>query len=107
MPTRNPKYVAYGQKVSRSLAAHFAPPKQMHCGKGAGMSNRFPGVCYRCGKDVPPRSGVFEKVTAAQREKWPGKMAGVKWLIQHHSCAAKYKGTAVHFRFAPDETKAG
>lgn len=40
------------------------------------MRNKFPGICYRCGKPVAKGEGHFEKI------KGP-----VKWRTQHASCA--------------------
>jgi hypothetical protein len=66
------------------------------------MSNRFAGICYRCGKIVEPGAGVFEKVSAAQNKwqhkKWPG-VTLPKWLTQHHDCAVQWRGTAQHYQF--------
>ena len=42
------------------------------------MRNRYPGVCYRCGKTVEKGEGHFEKV----RGSWP-----TKWRTQHAECA--------------------
>lgn len=38
------------------------------------MGNKFPGVCYRCQKEVVPGAGHFERY-----------MGG--WRVQHASCA--------------------
>lgn len=65
------------------------------------MPNRYAGTCYRCGEEVPPGAGVFEKTSRSQARKWPGKIIP-KWLTQHHHCAAEFKGTARHYQYAPD-----
>ena len=64
------------------------------------MTNAYEGTCYRCGKPVPPKTGVFEKTGRMQARKWPGHNLP-KWLVQHHDCAVLYKGTAVHYVFHP------
>ena len=64
------------------------------------MANRYAAVCYRCGQIVPPGEGMFEKITAVQRKKWPN-ITG-KWHVQHHECANKYRGTRKHYLHAPD-----
>ena len=66
------------------------------------MSNRYAGICYRCGGVVNPGRGVFERTSCSHERKWPGKIVP-KWLTQHHSCAKKYRGTSVHYQFFPDK----
>jgi hypothetical protein len=44
------------------------------------MRNKFPGVCYRCGKLVEPGDGHFERFLGG-------------WRTQHASCAIKFRGT--------------
>lgn len=46
------------------------------------MRNKYSGVCYRCGGNVVPLEGHFEK-------------QGRVWLVQHADCAIKYRGTEV------------
>ena len=46
------------------------------------MRNKFPGVCYRCGKPVEKGEGHFEKI----RNSWP-----VKWRTQHATCAIEFR----------------
>ena len=43
------------------------------------MRNRYPGICYKCGKEVPPGFGFFEK---------GGKYANGKtvWRVQCVKC---------------------
>lgn len=48
------------------------------------MRNRFPGICYRCGKRVEVKEGHFER-----------HLGG--WRVQHTDCAIKYRGTDQHF----------
>lgn len=38
------------------------------------MSNKYSGICYVCGKDVPPRAGCFQRHRGG-------------WLVVHHQCA--------------------
>lgn len=40
------------------------------------MRNKFPGVCYRCGKVVEKGAGHFERYNHA-------------WRLQHADCAIK------------------
>jgi hypothetical protein len=63
------------------------------------MANKYAATCYRCGLEIPPGEGVFEKTGKAQRKKWPG-LPLPKWLAQHHSCAAEWKGTTRHYQWA-------
>lgn len=65
------------------------------------MRNRFPGICYRCGRHVEAQQGHFESVTKAHRERWP-KLGLGKWLTQHAECAIKYRGTTTHHLYEPD-----
>ena len=44
------------------------------------MRNQYPGVCYRCGKEVAAKSGHFERHIGS-------------WKVQHAECAVKYRGT--------------
>lgn len=44
------------------------------------MRNRYPGICYRCGKNVEVGAGHFEKV--------PYK----GWRVQHAECAIEFRG---------------
>lgn len=50
------------------------------------MRNKFPGICYRCGKRVEPGDGHFE---SGGRQKG---MLG-KWRVQHAQCAIDWRGT--------------
>jgi hypothetical protein len=49
------------------------------------MRNKYPGICYRCGKRVKPKEGHFERYFSG-------------WRIQHADCAIKYRGTNQHYR---------
>jgi hypothetical protein len=49
------------------------------------MRNKYPGICFRCGKRVEPRQGHFERA-------WGG---ADRWRVQHAECAIKYRGTMV------------
>jgi hypothetical protein len=53
------------------------------------MRNKFPGVCYRCGKTVEPWKGHFERIKGGS---W-----GNRWRIQHAECAIKYRGTKKNY----------
>lgn len=64
------------------------------------MSNKYGGICYRCGEYINPGDGVFERTGHAHRKKWPGRWLP-RWLTQHHSCAKKYRGSHVHYQFFP------
>ena len=43
------------------------------------MRNKFPGVCYRCGKWCEAGDGHFERL-------------GQSWRVQHASCAIEHRG---------------
>lgn len=66
------------------------------------MRNKFPGTCYRCGKHVAAKEGHFERVTQTQVKRWnaPRYVLGT-WLIQHASCAIKFRGTNTHHIYEP------
>lgn len=64
------------------------------------MPNRYAATCYRCGKTIPPGEGVLERTGFSQRKKWGVPLP--KYLVQHHDCATKYRGTTIHYRFNPD-----
>lgn len=40
------------------------------------MRNRYPGICYRCGKKVKAGDGHFERYAGG-------------WRVQHAKCAVK------------------
>jgi hypothetical protein len=42
------------------------------------MRNKYKGICYRCGKEVKPNEGHFERKDGA-------------WRTQHAECAIKYR----------------
>lgn len=42
------------------------------------MRNKYPGKCYRCGQNVGPGDGHFERIAGG-------------WRVQHAGCA-------IHFR---------
>lgn len=46
------------------------------------MRNRYPGVCYRCGKNVPPGAGYFEQIWKSRRK------GGQVFQVQHVECCA-------------------
>lgn len=48
------------------------------------MRNKYPGICYRCGKQVDARAGHFERYQGG-------------WRLQHATCAIKYRGTTQHY----------
>ena len=56
------------------------------------MRNQYKGICYRCGKEVLPYQGHFEKVTKTQVQKYGNNVSGKKWLLQHADCAIKHRG---------------
>lgn len=68
----------------------------------AQVRNKIAARCYRCGKHCEPGTGHVEIVTDAQKKKWPNATHWTKWLVQHEECAVKYRGTKVHYRYAPD-----
>ena len=43
------------------------------------MRNRFPGMCYRCGKRVEVGAGHFERFQGG-------------WRTQHAECAIEFRG---------------
>jgi len=51
------------------------------------MRNEYPGICYRCKKLVKKRDGHFEIIPSRER------IGGIKWRLQHASCAIKFRGT--------------
>ena len=46
------------------------------------MRNKYPGICYRCGKPVAAGEGHFEKIKGG----YP-----VKWRTQHAECAIQHR----------------
>jgi len=42
------------------------------------MRNKYKGICYRCGKEVEPGKGHFERKDGT-------------WRVQHAECAIKYR----------------
>jgi len=46
------------------------------------MRNKFKGTCYRCGKEVLPGKGHFEKIIGTKNS----------WRVQHAECAIKFRG---------------
>lgn len=67
------------------------------------MRNEHPGTCYRCGGYVDRRDGHFERTSQkVHGKRWPG-VDLPKWLLQHSDCAVKYRGTAVHHLYDPDQ----
>lgn len=48
------------------------------------MRNKYPGICYRCGKRVEAGEGHFERDRIAHT-----------WKVQHKDCAIRYRGTNV------------
>lgn len=42
------------------------------------MRNKYPGICYRCGREVKAGDGHFQK-------------HGQKILVQHAYCAIQYR----------------
>ncbi len=67
------------------------------------MSNRYPGICYRCGRTVLPGEGVFEKVSKMSRKKWPELPRTLRWQTQHHDCAVRFRGTDTHYLYRPHQ----
>lgn len=56
------------------------------------MRNKYPGICYRCGKRVEPGEGHFE----GYGKRFPGRKFRQnisRWRVQHAECAIKYRGT--------------
>lgn len=65
--------------------------------------NDYPGTCYRCGGIVDAHDGHYERTSRkVHLAKWP-QVTLPKWLLQHATCAVKYRGTAVHYLHAPDQ----
>lgn len=44
------------------------------------MRNKYPGICYRCGRRVEVGDGHFERFRGG-------------WRTQHASCAIEHRGT--------------
>ncbi len=63
------------------------------------MRNRFPGVCYRCGKRVRTGEGHFERCKAGEVPLQPK----ARWRVQHASCAITYRYTDHHYLKRRDE----
>lgn len=47
------------------------------------MRNKYKGICYRCGEEVAPGEGHFERHLG-------------RWRTQHANCAIKYRGSKQH-----------
>lgn len=52
------------------------------------MRNKYPGICYRCGRYCDVGEGHFEKVPFEIR-----KYGDPKYRVQHASCAILHRGT--------------
>lgn len=52
------------------------------------MRNKYSGTCYRCGENVPPNKGHFQR----RGDNINVRIVG-KWLVQHADCAIKYRDT--------------
>lgn len=50
--------------------------------------NKYPGICYRCGKNVEVGQGHFQRSQQNIKVKF-----ATKWLLQHSECVFKHKGT--------------
>ena len=46
------------------------------------MRNKYPGICYYCGKEVAVRKGHFEKCSG---------QSPYKWRVIHASCAIEQR----------------
>jgi hypothetical protein len=55
--------------------------------------NQFAGICFRCGKLVPPKEGHFERVGRLAVKKYGALAAGKKWIVQHADCAIEHRGS--------------
>lgn len=44
------------------------------------MRNKYPGICYRCGKTVASGDGHFERYKGSR-----------KWRTQHATCAIEHR----------------
>jgi len=49
--------------------------------------NKYKGICFICGKEVPPKHGDFQSVGSLPK-KYRGKIMG-KWLVRGHECKLK------------------
>ena len=65
------------------------------------MINKYPGTCYRCGEPVAAGQGrlTFENLPYL---RWPGTR-GPMTLLEHPSCAIKFRGTDTHYLHQPIE----
>lgn len=52
------------------------------------MRNKYPGICYRCGNNVAPNEGHFQRRGNNINVKIIGR-----WLVQHADCAIEHRGT--------------
>jgi hypothetical protein len=57
--------------------------------------NKYPGECYRCGKNVPAGAGHFEKV----------KGGPAKWRVQHVECAIRMRREIAKYRMCNDSVR--
>jgi hypothetical protein len=48
------------------------------------MRNKYPGICYRCGKLVEVGKGHFEKTRRGTTKVGP-------WRVQHAECAILHR----------------
>ena len=64
------------------------------------MRNRYPGICYRCGKLVEKDKGHFEKIEYKRGEWRPG---APKWRTQHADCCIESREK----KYAPPAAQPG
>lgn len=71
---------------------------------GVGMSeaNRYPGICYRCGKEVAAGKGVFS-YERSPGVRWSVARFQRNWpMVEHKACRERFAGTDVHYRYQPE-----
>jgi len=59
------------------------------------MRNKYPGMCYRCGKSVGVGQGHFEKVI------------GNGWRVQHADCAILHRKEVNRKEWEEENTSEG
>jgi hypothetical protein len=68
-------------------------------GGGMTLTNKYAGVCYRCGQPVGVGEGkvLFERLPGL---RWPTAKGQRNWtLIEHPACRIKFAGTNTHYAY--------
>lgn len=59
------------------------------------MRNRYKGICFRCGKEVPPHGGWFQSRGSLPLEEKKKLSFGGRWLVRCEDC--KNTGNKISF----------